>query len=338
MSVPGLVSTIIPVFNRPSLLAEAVESVLQQTYRHTEIIIVDDGSTDHTAGVARSLQSNPSIPIHLIVQANSGPGTARQTGLEASNGEFIQFLDSDDLLLRGKFAAQVQAMQHSPHCGICYGPSGEENHDVQPPVRVWPMRATGRPMPFLFPLLLQERWWTTSSPLYRRTLLDQIGAWQPWINEEDWEYDARCGATCTLLAWVEEPCSIRRINLGQDHLSVNGSKDPCKLADRAKARRAIFDSAKKAGVRSDAPEMEHFAKAVFLLARQSAMVDERCLARQFYHLARQASKSFLLLRMKQACWRLAERLLGVRCVTEIHSSMTGRAGPFKVLTRLLSQR
>ncbi|MEO1002598.1 MAG: glycosyltransferase family A protein [Cyanobacteria bacterium J06638_7] len=312
MRVPGLVSTIIPVYNRPYLLAEAVESVLGQTYRQIEIIIVDDGSTDHTAEVARSLQSQAAIRIIVIRQANSGPGVARQTGLEASSGEFIQFLDSDDLLLPGKFAAQVRAMQQSPHCGICYGPSGEENHAVQPPARVWPMRATGRPIPYLFPLLLQERWWTTSSPLYRYNLLERVGPWQPWINEEDWEYDARCGATGTPLAWVEEPCSIRRINLGGEHLSAGGSTDPRKLADRAKARRSILGCARMAEVNPCGVEMQHYSNAVFLLAWQSELAGELSISEQFDRLAQEASKPFVCLRIKQSAWRFAASLLGIR--------------------------
>jgi hypothetical protein len=338
VNTPGLVSTIIPVYNRPCLLVEAVESVLCQTYRQIEIIIVDDGSTDHTPAVAGNLQKQASIPIHLIRQANCGPGVARQTGLEASTGEFIQFLDSDDLLLSGKFTAQVQALRKSPSCGICYGPSGEEDHAHQPPHRLWPMRATGRPIPCLFPGLLEERWWTTSSPLYRRSLLESIGPWQPWINEEDWEYDARCGAARTLLAWVEEPCSIRRINLSSEHLSAKGSTDARKLADRAKARYSIFASALKAGVPANAPEMKRFAQCAFLLARQSALVGACSVAQHFDQLAFKASRPFLLLRMKQACWRLADRLLGVRWVNAISSVRMGRMRFSHALHRLQSQR
>jgi glycosyltransferase involved in cell wall biosynthesis len=250
-----LVSTIIPVHNRAGLLQEAVASVLAQTHRPIEIVIVNDGSDDDTAAVAENLSRSSADPIRVIHQANAGPGVARQRGLEASRGAFIQYLDSDDLLLPGKFAAQVRALLQAPECMICYGPSFEENHAVSPTQRQGPMRGTGQPRATLFPLMLVERWWTTSTPLYRRTLLERIGPWRPWINEEDWDYDARAGATGALLAWVPEPVSVRRIHLAGDHLSDAGCEDPRKLAHRALAQASIYRCARQAGIANDTHEM-----------------------------------------------------------------------------------
>jgi len=285
----ALVSTIIPVHNRAALLREAVESVLDQTYRPIEIVIVDDGSTDDTAAVAEELSRQASVPITVVHQANAGPGAARQRGLELARGGFVQFLDSDDLLLPRKFALQVAALQSQPECAICYGPSLEENHAEQPVRRRGPMRGTGAPRPRLFPRLLVERWWTTSSPLYRRSLLDRIGPWRAWINEEDWEYDARAGAAGARLAWVAQEVSVRRIHLAHDHLSDQGCEDPRKLTHRALAQASLFRCAREAGVPGDCLEMRQFARAAFLLSRQCGLagVDEG--AETLYKLARQAS-------------------------------------------------
>ena len=98
--VPGLVSTIIPVFNRPDQLPEAVSSALLQNYRPIEIIIVDDGSTDGlTSKTAQRLaEVNPGI-IRFATQKNGGPGVAREHGRQLAKGEFVQYLDSDDVLL-----------------------------------------------------------------------------------------------------------------------------------------------------------------------------------------------------------------------------------------------
>ncbi|MFM9088718.1 MAG: glycosyltransferase family 2 protein [Cyanobium sp.] len=284
-----LVSTIIPVYNRGDLLREAVASVLAQTHRPIEILIVNDGSQDDTGSVAENLAQGSAGQVRVIHQDNAGPGVARQRGLEASRGEFIQFLDSDDLLLPGKFAAQVGALRRAPHCQICYGPSFEENHAVQPLRRRGPMRATGEPRERLFPQLLVERWWTTSSPLYRRGLLMRIGPWQPWINEEDWEYDARAGATDAPLAWVSEPVSVRRIHLPGGHLSDRGCEDPRKLTHRALAQASLFRCARQAGVSLNSPEMRHFARAAFLLSRQSGLVGIPSVSASLYDLARRAS-------------------------------------------------
>ena len=94
----GLVSVIIPVYNRPTMLLDAVDSVVQQTHRPIEIIIVDDGSTDTTLEVAQKLSTDNQFITTISIE-NSGPSMARQCGLELANGEFIQYLDSDDLSL-----------------------------------------------------------------------------------------------------------------------------------------------------------------------------------------------------------------------------------------------
>src|SRR5689334_20068405 len=114
-----MVSTIIPVFQRAALLREAVGSVLAQAYRPIEIIVVDDGSTDDTPACAEALaDAHPEISV--VHQPNRGPGAARETGRQRAQGEFIQYLDSDDLLLPGKFEGQVAGLRSRPECGIAY--------------------------------------------------------------------------------------------------------------------------------------------------------------------------------------------------------------------------
>ena len=163
--ISGLVSTIIPVHNRPELLVEAVESVMRQDYLDVEVLIVDDASTDHTSEVALSLCRRWPEQVYLLKQEFcTGPGAARQRGLDCARGEFIQYLDSDDLLLPGKFRIQVAALQSNRSADICYGRSFEENHCLQPTTYTGPMRATGEVLNNLFPRLLVERWWSTSTP------------------------------------------------------------------------------------------------------------------------------------------------------------------------------
>ncbi len=310
MTGSSLVSTIIPVHNRAKVLREAVHSVLEQTHRPIEIVIVDDGSTDDTGTVADDLAAGHPGQIRVLHQPNAGPGTARQRGLEASGGRYVQFLDSDDLLLPGKFAAQVAALEARPECQICYGRSFEEDHSFDPPRREGPIRATGTRQERLFPRLLVERWWTTSSPLYRRDLLDRIGPWQPWINEEDWEYDGRAGATGAPLAWVPIDVSVRRIHMGDDHLSREGTTDPRKLADRARAQASIYRSALQAGVGKAEAEMRHFSRATFLLCRQCGAAGVPEASRSLFLLAREASGSDLMERIRFGTYGLLARSLG----------------------------
>lgn len=287
----SLVSTIIPVYNRPDLLPQAVQSVLEQSHRPIEIIIVNDGSTDNTAAVCEQLRQQQPQLIRLHHQRNGGPGVARQSGLAMAWGAFVQFLDSDDLLLPDKFSCQVEALHSHPEAEIAYGKSYEETHLDGAPRCTGPMRATGLAQTTLFPRLLHERWWTTSSPLYRKRLLDRIGPIQNWINEEDWEYDARAAAAGAGLIFVDRNVSVRRLLNANDHLSAQGSSDPIKLSHRALARQSIFECARQCGMVPGDPEMRRFSRSAFLLSRQCAEAGLEEAAASLQQLARAAAGS-----------------------------------------------
>ena len=94
-------SYVIPAYNRAGVLAEAAESVLIQLRDGDEVVIVDDGSADDTPLVMRQLAARWGQRLQTITQPNGGPGAARNTGMAAARGDWIGFLDSDDLLLPG---------------------------------------------------------------------------------------------------------------------------------------------------------------------------------------------------------------------------------------------
>ena len=100
---PFSVSVIIPVYNGVKYLADAVASIVRQDHEPLEIIIVDDGSTDETSAVARSLPGD----IRYIYQTNSGAASARNRGLEMAIGDVICFLDADDMWSDDKLAVQL---------------------------------------------------------------------------------------------------------------------------------------------------------------------------------------------------------------------------------------
>jgi len=106
-----LVSIIIPVFNSQAYLAETIRSALVQTWPNKEIIIVDDGSIDNSLNIARGFR-NPSIRI--FEQNNKGASAARNKGLAEAKGEYIQFLDADDLLNKSKIEDQVLLLKDKP--------------------------------------------------------------------------------------------------------------------------------------------------------------------------------------------------------------------------------
>lgn len=260
---PGLVSVIVPVFERPTLLCEAVASALAQAYRPLEVLVVDDGSRDETPDVLAELAAAHAEVVALRVP-NGGPGLAREAGRQQARGTFLLYLDSDDLLLPGALTGLVAALTSRPECAIAYGYARyRDPWGVISPAR-W--KASGHAAERLFPSFLRERWWETGQALFRASLCDAIGPWSALRLEEDWEYDSRAAALHPGL--VLHPDFVIEIRRHADgHLS-GGRLEPARLRDRAAAQALVLAHARRAGVAHDAPEMHHAARALFLLARQ----------------------------------------------------------------------
>ncbi len=111
-----LVSVIISVYNCERYLAEAIESVLNQTYSPIELIVIDDGSTDGSGAVAKSFAS---LKYHF--QPNRGLGAARNKGIDLSDGSFIAFLDADDVWISDKLSSQLAIFDADPKLDIVFG-------------------------------------------------------------------------------------------------------------------------------------------------------------------------------------------------------------------------
>lgn len=117
-----LVTTIIPVYNQQRYLADAIGSVLLQTGIPTEVWIVDDGSTDESSLVAdRMIQQSTHIPMHLLRQPNLGAAAARNAGAAHGTGEFLAFLDADDLWTEGRLSAMLAAFTVDPSLQVVFG-------------------------------------------------------------------------------------------------------------------------------------------------------------------------------------------------------------------------
>lgn len=283
--IPGLVTTIIPVHNRTALLREAVESVLAQTYQNFEIIIVDDGSTDDTVRVADELAMRHPSKISVIHQSNTGPGLAREAGRQRARGEFIQYLDSDDVLLPGKFELQVAGLNSNPACGVSYGKTSFLGTGSKAGI---PWKRTGEQIAAMFPSMLESRWWGTSTPLYRRKLTDIAGPWTNLQNEEDWEYDCRLAALDVSLHYVPDFVSEERDHAGP-RLSRDGNSEKFKLHQRATAHALILEHARKANISESTHEMKQFARELFLLARQCGAAGLSDESQRLFTLSKSAS-------------------------------------------------
>jgi glycosyltransferase involved in cell wall biosynthesis len=111
----GLVSVILPIFNSERFLAEAIESLYAQSYRNLEVIVVDDGSADGGAKVAQG------YPVRYYAQPHRGQGAARNFGIQQARGEFLSFLDADDLWMPEKTAGQMAMLAARPELEAVFG-------------------------------------------------------------------------------------------------------------------------------------------------------------------------------------------------------------------------
>lgn len=278
-----LVSVIIPVYNRSGLLREAVQSALAQRYRPIEVLIVDDGSSDAEAVAAiAALVAEAPAQVRAIRIQNAGPGLARQAGLEATAGGYVQFLDSDDLLLPDKFALQVAGLEAQPDRALSYGKTREYSLGSVP--ADIPARRTGERFDALFPAVLDGRLWATETPLFRRSALQEIGPWSSLRVLEDWEYECRLGARGARLHYCDAFVSEHRHH-GGPREGLRWRHDEQAFKNMLTAHVRVLEHARAAAVSADAPEMKRYARNLFRLARDAGANGMRREARRLLGLA-----------------------------------------------------
>jgi glycosyltransferase involved in cell wall biosynthesis len=258
-----MVSAIIPVFNRAEMLREAVCSVLAQSYRPIEILIVDDGSTDDTWGAAQALAAEQPDLIRALRQRNGGPGLARNLALSQATGEFVQYLDSDDLLEPTKFELQVTALRRNPEAGVAYGLTRRVNLNTGIS-QAWARTAAS--ITDIFPSFLMKRGWDTNSPLWRRSVCEAIGPWGDFRCMEDWEHDLRAGLIGVKSVQVKEHVATVRDHAGDRASGMKSGFTPALTADFFRAHRAIWCRMREAGL-TDWSYLHGFARKLFWIAR-----------------------------------------------------------------------
>ena len=161
------VSVVIPAFNRWRLLAEAIDSVLAQSYRDFELIVVDDGSTDATASELAKLASR----LQFFVTERRGVSAARNLGVSQSRGYYIAFLDSDDLWLNSKLERQTRFMDEHPEFHICQ----TDEIWIRNGVRVNPRAVHQKPSGDIFSRSLELCLVSPSAVMMTKALFDRTG-------------------------------------------------------------------------------------------------------------------------------------------------------------------
>ncbi len=130
----GLVSVITPVYNAEKYIAGTISSVLIQDYKNVEIILVDDCSRDNSANIIKELQKTHPNIVYYLQQTNQGAGAARNKALELARGQYVAFLDSDDLWKEGKLSRQIALMkkENSPFSYTAIEMIDSENNLIKP--------------------------------------------------------------------------------------------------------------------------------------------------------------------------------------------------------------
>ena len=185
-----LVSILIPCYNSSAWLRETLDSAFAQTWERCEVILVDDGSSDDSVTIAREYES---AGLKLFLQPNRGAASARNKALQASTGDYIQYLDADDLLAPDKIARQLDRLLNATSQEIASGPWSRFVHE--PEEAVFITEATWRDMDGLeFQLLHYEAGWMMQPAawLCPRRLLNEIGPWDETLSlNDDGEYFSR---------------------------------------------------------------------------------------------------------------------------------------------------
>lgn len=259
----SLVSVIVPVYNRTRMLREAVGSAVSQTHPAVEVIIVDDGSTDSTSAEIERLKQVHGGCVREVRQSNAGPGAARNRGLAMARGEFIQYLDSDDLLASTKFETQIAALRRHPEASLAYGITERVNLETNAR-RVW--ARTGERVERIFPDFLLRRGWDTNAPLWRRSACVSIGPWLELRCLEDWEHDLRAGMLGLKPVYVEAPGAIVRDHASSRASGMDTGFTVAILRDMLTAHEAVWARMRSLDLR-DWSYLRAFSRKLFWLAR-----------------------------------------------------------------------
>jgi glycosyltransferase involved in cell wall biosynthesis len=195
MSIPlPLISIIVPCYNYGAYLGEAIDSIRAQTYENWEMLIVDDGSKDDTAAVAKQHAAlDGRIRYHY--QSNKGLSAARNTGLALARGEYLQLLDADDYLAPTKLELQAKTLVENPNVSLVYGDTFNFQHsdDASVPRELKKLRLQMAPVSgqgqALAMHLAHDNVFLPGNPLFRKALAAQIGTFDEQLSSlEDWHF------------------------------------------------------------------------------------------------------------------------------------------------------
>lgn len=191
-----LVTVVVPCYNYGHFLHDALQSVQEQTWQHWECIVIDDGSTDSTSAVVKAFQRQDSR-FKYVYQPNQGLSAARNTGLAAASGSYVQLLDADDGIERQKLELHVDYLEQHPDVDLVYGDvlyAKDENltysEDISNRRKRAPVSGSGEDM---LHFLVRRNIMVVNAPLARIKAIHDVGKFNEKLKgHEDWEFWIRC--------------------------------------------------------------------------------------------------------------------------------------------------
>jgi glycosyltransferase involved in cell wall biosynthesis len=219
-----LVSILIPAYNAEPWIADSIRSAMAQTWPRKEIIVVDDGSIDRTFEIARQFESES---VHVVSQKNQGAAAARNKAFSLCQGDYVQWLDADDLLAADKIARQLDVVDSEASPRILLASAWAHfiyrvNRAKFTPTTLW---CDQSPAEFLIRKLGQKLHMQTSTWLVSRELTEAAGPWDTSIvSDDDGEYFCRVLLESQGIRFVQEARVYYR-SLGTMSLSYVGYSD-----------------------------------------------------------------------------------------------------------------
>lgn len=255
------VSVVIPCHNVEHLVPKALGSALAQDHADLEVVVVDDGSTDGTVERVKELAEAHPGRVKLITRPHQGASTARNTGLRAGTGEWVQFLDADDELLPDKVSGQLAL---AANADVVVG----DYEQIMPDGLLLPVLAL-RDRPWM--ALIRTRMGTTSANLWRRSALEAVGGWnEQQASSQDYELLFRLLADGARVVWDDR---IRTHVLKRAEGSISRTDVRANWERYIALRRAIKEHLERTDAKRFAAEIEALRQYIFMALRIIAVDD-----------------------------------------------------------------
>lgn len=276
MSKP-LVSIIIPVYNAGKYLDATIQCAIEQTWSNKEIIIIDDGSTDNSLSIAKQYQSLPFV--HVFTQKNKGSGATRNKGIAKAKGEYIQFLDADDLLSANKIESQIKLLiPNNGKIAICSTVHFFENEN---PYTLTPsayedsfLYETNNPVEFIINLyggnnnrasMIQTNTWLVPSDI-----IHKAGNWSEFYSpDDDGEFFCRVVLACKGIVYAQDCFNYYR----KYHINTNLASMKTKAAIEGKFKSFLLKREYLLSVSNTTSAKKAIANTAMGLAIESYLVD-----------------------------------------------------------------